>query len=206
MERSPALLDRRELSLAVLVILAGIFVFGWTIFSGISGIDEELVQVIAPGNADLYLEEAGDYTIFYENMTFFENELYSTGRTFPSGLEIEVVDLSSGEKADLRPPTGSSTYTIGGRSGRSIATFKVDHPGIYRMTTRYSPGREGPEVVLAVGHEFMMRIFSAMLISFTAFFGSIVLAAVILISARRKREEAEKRHREEERMIRGQGP
>ena len=195
--------NRRDLVLPLLIVTAGLLIFGWTIFSSISGIGEELIQVIAPGTMDLDLEEAGDYTIFYENVSFFENRLYSTGETFPSGLEINIVDLSSGERVDLQPPMGSSTYSIGGRSGRSIATFKVDHPGTYRMTTQYSPGSEGPEVVLAVGHEFMMKIISAILISFAAFFGSIVVAALVFVSSRSKKEKEEKKLWEEERMMRG---
>lgn len=203
MARSSASSNRREFGLAVLIVIAGLAIFGGTIFSGISGIGDMLVLTTAPGTTDLDLQEVGDYTIFYESVGIIDGRFRSTGETFPSGLAIEVVDISSGEKVDLRSPAGSSTYTIGGRSGRSVMAFSIDHPGVYRMTTLYSPGRKGPEVVLAIGHDFMEKMISMMIISFVAFFGSIIIAAAILISTQRKKQREEERLREEERMLRG---
>jgi len=195
--------DRRELVPALSIVIAGFLIFAWTIFSGISGIGGDLIQATAPGTVDLDLQDVGEYTIFYENVSFVDGRFYSTGDAIPSGLEMEVVDLSSGEKADLHPSVGGSTYTIGGRSGRSIAAFAIDHPGVYRMTSRYSPGSEGPEVALAVGHDFVGKMISMMLVSSAAFFGSIIIAAIILVSIQRKRGREEERLREEARMIRG---
>ena len=157
----------------------------------------------APGTKDLDLSEVGEYTIFYENQTVLGGRLYSTGNAVPAGLEIEVVDLSSGEKVDLSPPKGSSSYSFGGRSGRSIAAFAIDHPGVYRMTAWYSRRGEGPEVVMAVGHGFFEKVVSAVLISSAVLFGSIIIAAIILISAARRRQREEERLREEGRLIRG---
>jgi len=200
---SSASSDRHMFGLAVLIVIAGVAIFGWTIFSSISGIGDELDQMTAPGTADLDLQEVGDYTIFYENPSIIDDRFRSTGEMFPSGLEIEVVDISSGEKVDLRSPAGSSTYTIGGRSGRSVMAFGIDHPGVYRMVTRYPPGREGAEVVLAVGHGFMGKMISMMMVSFVVLFGSIIIAAAIVISTQRKKQREEERLREEERMLRG---
>jgi hypothetical protein len=200
---SSASSDRRAFGLAVLIVIAGLAIFAWTIFSGISEIGDELVQMTAPGTADLDLQEVGDYTIFYESAGIIDDRIYSTGETFPSGLEIEVEDLSSGEKVDLSSPKGSSTYTIGGRSGRSVMAFSIDHPGVYRMTTRYSPGREGPKVVLAVGHGFVGKIILLVMVSLAALFGSIIVAAAIVITTQRKRAREEERLREENRLIRG---
>ncbi|HII06338.1 MAG TPA: hypothetical protein HA349_03175 [Methanotrichaceae archaeon] len=203
MVRSSASSDRRMFGLAVLIVITGLSIFGWTIFSGLSGIGDELVLMTVPGTTDLELQEVGDYTIFYESVSVIDERFRSTGETFPSGLAIEIVDISSGEKVDLRSPTSSSTYTIGSRSGRSVMAFSIDHPGVYRMTTLYSPGRKGPEVVLAVGHDFMGKMISMMIVSFVAFFGSIIIAAAILISTQRKKQREEERLREEERMLRG---
>lgn len=191
------------MGLAALIVIAGFLIFGWTIFSAISGIGDDFIQMTAPGTKDLELQVVGEYTIFYENLSVVGGRLYSTGDAVPSGLEIEVVDLSSGEKVDLRSPKGSSSYSFGGRSGRSIAAFAIDHPGVYRMTAWYSPGREGPEVVLAIGHGFFEKAISAVLVSIAALFGSIIIAAAIVISTQRKRNREEDRLREEERLIRG---
>jgi len=197
--------DRRDLALAALVVITGLFIFGWMAYSALSDIGGDLVQMAAPGTAELDLEKAGEYTIFYEDVSVVEGRFYSTGETVPPGLVIELLDLSTGEKLDLSPPFGSSTYTFAGRSGRSIAAFEVDHPGIYRMTASYPPGREGPQVVLAVGTGLFGGIISKIVVAIAALFGSIVAGAAILISGERKREREEERLREEDRILRRKG-
>jgi len=135
---------RRDLGLAALIVIAGFLIFEWSVFSGISEIGDHFIQMTAPGTKDLDLSEVGEYTIFYENLSVVGGRLYSTGDAVPEGLEIEVVDLSSGENVDLSSPKGSFSYSFGGRSGRSIAAFAIDHPGSYRMTAWYSRRGEGP--------------------------------------------------------------
>ncbi|MGB3943391.1 MAG: hypothetical protein WBK88_01195 [Methanothrix sp.] len=197
--------DRRDLALAALVVVTGLLIFGWMAYSALSGIGGDLVQMAAPGTAELDLEKAGEYTIFREDVSVVEGRFYSTGETVPPGLVIELFDLSYGEMVDLSPPFGSSTYTFAGRSGRSIAAFEIDHPGVYRMTASYPPGREGPEVVLAVGTGLFGGIASKIVFAVAALFGSIVAGAAILIRGERKREEEEERLREEDRIIRRKG-
>lgn len=191
--------------LAALIVVAGFLIFGWTVFSAISGIGDDFVQMTAPGTKDFDLPEVGEYTIFYENLSVVGGRLYSAGDAVPAGLEIEVTDISSGEKVDLSSPEGSYSYSYSfdGRSGRSIAAFSIDHPGVYRVTAWYSQRIEGPEVVLAVGHGLFGRVLSAVLISAAALFGSVIIAAVILISIARRRMKEEERLREEKRLIRG---
>lgn len=195
--------DRRDLALAALVVITGLLIFGWMAYSALSDMGGDLVQMAAPGTAELDLDKVGEYTIFYEDVSVVEGRFYSTGETVPPGLVIELLDLSTGEKLELSPPFGSSTYTFAGRSGRSIAAFEIDHPGVYRMTASYPPGREGPQVVLAVGTGLFGGIISKIVVAIAALFGSIVIGAAILISGERKREREEERLREEERMIRG---
>ena len=194
---------RRDLVLAALIVVAGFLIFGWTVFSAISGIGDDFTQMTAPGTKDFDLSEIGEYTIFYENLSVADGRLYSTGDAVPSGLEIEVMDISSGEKVDLSSPKGSTSYSFGSRSGRSIAAFVIDHPGTYRVTAWYSQKTVGPEVVLAVGHGFFGRVLSAVLVSSAALFGSVIIAAIVLISAARRRQKDEERLREEDRMLRG---
>jgi hypothetical protein len=165
------------LVLAALIVVAGFLIFGWTVFSAISGIGGDFFQMTAPGTKDFDLSEVGEYTIFYENLSVVGGRLYSTECAVPSGLEIEVTELSSGEKVDLSLPKGSTSYSFGGRSGRSIAAFAIDHPGVYRVAAWYSQGREGPEVVLAVGHGFFEKVISAVLVSSAVLFGSVIIAS-----------------------------
>jgi hypothetical protein len=197
--------DRRDLALAALVVITGLLIFGWMAYSALSDMGGDLVQMAAPGTAELDLDKVGEYTIFYEDVSVVEGRFYSTGETVPPGLVIELLDLSTGEKLELSPPFGSSTYTFAGRSGRSIAAFEIDHPGVYRMTASYPPGREGPQVVLAVGTGLFGGIISKIVVAIAALFGSIVIGAAILISGERKREREEERLREEDRILRKKG-
>jgi len=202
---SPPSFNRRDLALAALVVVTGLLIFGWMAYSALSDIGGDLVQMAAPGTAELYMKKAGEYTIFREDVSVVEGRFYSTGETVPPGLVIELFDLSSSEKVELSPPFASSTYSFAGRSGRSIAAFEIDHPGIYRMTASYPPGREGPQVVLAVGTGLFGGIASKIVVAIAALFGSIAAGAAILIWGERKREKEEERLREEDRILRRKG-
>lgn len=202
MAESSPLIDRRNLGLAALVVLAGLFIFGWTIFSAISEIGDGLTRIEAPGTSELNLQEVGDYTIYYENRSFLDGRFYSAGEGVPPGLVIEVVDLSTGEGVDLRPPAGEVTYDFAGRSGRSIATFEVQRPGTFRIDSVYPAGSEGPKAILAIGTDFFRGALYKIGLGLAALFGSIAAGAAILISASRRREREEERLREENRLIR----
>lgn len=188
--------------LAVLVLMAGLAFFAWSLFSGITGIAGGLAHFEAPGTADLNLQESGSYTIFYESDSYINGSFRSTGENIPS-LLIEIIELSTGTKVVTHPPTGSFTYNIGGRSGRAILAFLVNRPGTYRISASYPQGSKEPRIVLAAGHGFMEDIFSTVLTSMAAFFGSIVIAAATVIVIYKKRQRALERKREEERLIRG---
>jgi len=202
---SPPSFDRRDLVLAALVVITGLLIFGWMAYSALSDMGGDLVQMAAPGTAELDLDKVGEYTIFREDVSVVEGRFYSTGEAVPPGLVIELFDLSTGEEVDLSPPFASSTYSFAGRSGRSIAAFEIDHPGIYRMTASYPPGTEGPEVVLAIGSGFFGGIASKIVVAIAALFGSVAAGAAILIWGERKKEREEERLREEDRILRRKG-
>ena len=75
--------------LSILIIIVGFIAFAGFIFTSVSDMGESLMQVVVPGSADLDLEEPGEYTIFYENQTYFNGKFYSTGEQI-SGLQIQV--------------------------------------------------------------------------------------------------------------------
>jgi hypothetical protein len=50
--------------LAVLVIIIGFVAFAGYLFSGIMSMESGLVQMTAPGNAELDLKDPGEYTIW----------------------------------------------------------------------------------------------------------------------------------------------
>jgi hypothetical protein len=65
MNRSNVAPGVRYYGLAVLIIVLGFAAFALSIYSGITGAESGLLQMAAPGSADLLLTEPGEYIIFY---------------------------------------------------------------------------------------------------------------------------------------------
>ena len=167
--------------LAVLVLAIGFSIFAWSLFSGINGLTGGLVQIVAPGTSDVNLKEAGEYTIFYENQSYVDGRFFYTGDNIP-GLQIKVIEKSTGNKLSTYSSPGSLTYSMGSRFGRAILAFRVSRPGIYQLSAYYPSDHEGHQVVLAVGHGFIEGILSTVTISLAAFFGSLIIAAALAIT------------------------
>jgi len=187
--------------LAVLVIIIGFAAFGLSIYTVTSDAEGGLLQMTAPGSADLSLAESGEYIIFYENNSYLDGKFYSTGEQI-SGLGVQVNEKATGLNLATYPANTSFTYSLGSRSGRSIMVFTAPRAGIYQLNASYS-GRAGPVVVLAVGKGIMEGILSSIMISLLALFGSIAIAAAITFVTYRRRKKAFQRQDEEELLIRG---
>jgi hypothetical protein len=188
--------------LAALIAVAGIALSISSLISDFGSLGSDLQQVVVPGSSDLSLSKIGEYTIFYENQTVINGRVYFTDEDIP-GLQIEVKNKTTGQEVITYSPEGSTSYSLGSRSGRSVLAFDVDPPGIYELSAKYPQGVEGPEVVLAVGHGLFGSVFSAIMYPLVISFGSIAAAAIIVIVVYIKRQEAAKRAEEEERRIRG---
>jgi len=187
--------------LAILIIVVGFSIFAWVLYSSFSDMDSRLSQLVVPGSSDLDLKESGEYTIFYENQTYINGKLYSTGAQIP-GLQIRISEKATASELSTYPTPGGFTYSFGGRTGRSIMAFQVERPGIYQINATY-PSGEGPKVVLAVGRGFAEGIFSSVVIALAALFGSIAMAAVVVFVTYTKRKKALDQQREEERLMKG---
>lgn len=187
--------------LAVLIIFSGFAAFAMFIYSGITDAESSLLQMTAPGGADLFLSVPGEYIIFYENNSYFNGRFYSTGEPI-SGLEVSVREKATGLDLTTYSPKSDFTYSLGGRSGRSIMSFSIERAGIYQINASYSE-RDGPEAVLAIGKGMIEGLFSSILISLAALFGSIAIAGVITVVTYSRRKKAFLKLKEEERQMRG---
>jgi hypothetical protein len=186
--------------LAVLIIIVGFVAFAGYLFSGVSSTGSGMMQMTAPGNAEMDLKEPGEYTIYYESQSYFNGSVYNTAGRIP-GLQFSVSEKASGQTIATRTATGT-TYSMGSRFGQSITAFTVERPGIYWINTTY-PKEPGPEVVLAVGKGFVEGIFYLVIVALVILFGSIVIAAVITIVTYTRRRKAILSLKEEEKLIRG---
>jgi hypothetical protein len=178
--------------LAALVFVGGWVLFGIFLWKNLSGIADQLQQVVVPGKASLNLPSPGKYTIYYEYESVVGSKVYSSGQTL-SGLEVTLVSAATGDEVALSRTDVDSTYSMGGRSGKAVFDFTIDRPGAYEFAAHYPEGEEGPEVVLAVGQGFTGRILVTVFGALGIVFGSMALAVAIAVITVVKRHNAAKR-------------
>lgn len=139
---------RWRYGLAIALMLVGTFAF-LLAFEVLKTTTEDMVQVIVPGESTITVEEPGDFTIFYESQSTVDGRVFSTGDL--PGINIEIRSNATGEPVSIKKPSATTSYSLGGRSGQSIAAFSVQETGDYTLAAAYPEGAEGTERVLAVG-------------------------------------------------------
>jgi hypothetical protein len=178
-------------ALAALVFVTGCILFGLFLGSKLRGLSSSLRQIVVPGVTEITLTEPGNYMIFYERRSIVDGHVYATGEHL-SGLECQLVSRATGSGVALSAPGMSTSYSIGGRAGRSIFEFYIDRPGVYILSARYTGGLTQPQVVLAVGHEFGKRVLAITVGSVIVMFALIGIALAIVIATAIKRDKAKK--------------
>ncbi len=167
--------------MAGLVGVVGLVAFVVLLIESILGIGDELEQMLAPGRAEFVFAEPGTYTVFHEHESAFEGRYYSSPGIV-SGLTVKVSPNAGGTAVEVRPSGVNSNYALEGREGNSIFEFEIVEPGPYRVTAAYADGRRSPEVVLAIGHDFMGKllttIFGGLAIMIVGLGGAGVIAVV----------------------------
>jgi len=178
--------------IAGVIFVGGWVAFGVFLFMNLSGMGSKLQQVVVPGKTDIALRDAGDYTIFYEYQSVVDNRVYSTAHEL-SGLGVTLTSKATGSLLSLVPNTSNSTYELGGRAGTSVFEFNIIEPGAYELSASYPKGQVGPEVVLAVGHDFTVGLLTTIFGSLAIAFGSNAISIALTIYTVIKRNKAIKR-------------
>ncbi|NYT02392.1 MAG: hypothetical protein GKC10_06530 [Methanosarcinales archaeon] len=191
--------------LALAVLLAGPLLFAVLLFSGIQDLTSGLVQVQAPGSANLSLSEAGLYTIFYEQQGVADGRDRQEEEEIPD-LEIMLTSSSTGLQIPVYPASGTTSYSLGGRFGRSMMEFMIYQPGDYLLQSSRRDGQSGPRVILAVGQGMGGDIMRLVLEGLLLFVGSAVLAIVIIVKAHGDRRKRLLELAEEDRLLRRRSP
>lgn len=157
--------------LAVLPAICGIVIMVVIMATKLPALDDGLEQIVVPGARDLMLKP-GDHTVFLEFRSVVDGRVYVVQDV--GGLAVKV-QAADGSPVATRTPSGSSTYTFGGRQGQSIQKFRIDRAGTYRVSADYDSGA-GPQTVIAVGQGFMTGMFAVVLSAVGAFFGGIFVS------------------------------
>lgn len=102
-------------------------------------------RVNVPGTGVVTFDDGGDYTMYYEtagglgDYAIYFDVVGVTGDssvtpTLTVNLE-PAPDNSTAQKPSLDPYAGSFTYSVGDHNGLAIATFDIDEPGSYALTS-----------------------------------------------------------------------
>jgi hypothetical protein len=173
-------------------LLIGVGFFAYTLVHDIVHLTDSLVQVVAPGHADLFLKPETTYTVFVERQSIVNGRIYSNEQSI-SGLVCVVSPASGGKPIPLRQPSMSTSYDVNGRSGKSILQFRTMQGGSYQFSCEYANSSGGSEVVLAVGAGVGEKIISTIVKSLAALFGGIGLASIVFLAVFFARESAKRK-------------
>jgi hypothetical protein len=148
------------------------------LFSGFRSFSRQVEgfqRVPIPGQAELNLARGG-YTIYFEGLGATDEQM-----TVPS-LSVSVAPVGGGEEVPVYPYSGASSYSVGGRSGRAVGTFRIDAPG--RFLIRTQGDSEGVQARAAVGSSLAPVIGRAIGRTIPAallFVGGAALALVVAV-------------------------
>ena len=166
--------------------LVGAALHGW---SRKDTVDAGMIRVVVPGSTVITLDKPGDYTIYHEQQSYVDGELYASDSI--AGLRVALVG-EGGAAVKLRVPVSSSSYSIGSRKGSSIFIFTISQPGRYRLTTTLAGDRSEPKAVLAIDQGMMGRLFALIGATLAIVFGGIAVAGIIVIVTLLQRSRAAK--------------
>ena len=166
--------------LAPIPLILGLALAGWLVWSGIAALQGALTRFVVPGTSVLTLDKPGTYTIFHEADSVVDGKLYSAPNI--AGLDISVTAEANGQAIAVVVPGFSSTYAIGGHSGKSVLAFTIATPGRYRLSAQYVSGNGGPQTVLAVGRGFVGRLIGTIFSAIAAVFAGFLAALVLVLT------------------------
>jgi len=154
----------------IVAAIAGAIGWGVLSFVAIGDTVEDFHRAPAPGAASVPLE-ARKYVVYVEGP--------GVGRDFVPPVEVHVVDRRAGRALALADYSASLTYSIGGHSGRAVATVTPPRAGSYELRAAATADpASGFEV--ALGDSIAGRIVRALLGAFAI--GGVLLAAGIALA------------------------
>jgi hypothetical protein len=187
--------SRRYYALAILIpvlgcLIAMALVYRW--FPGLPGALEarmnldNLTQVVIPGSKDITFADSGAYAVYYEYRSVVDGIVYASSET-PPALACTLISKATGAEVAVVPDYAkTNTYSTKDRErvGVLIRSITIDEPGTYTFSCRHVDGASQPEMVLAVGPNFVWEFFGiAARIVLTAAAGLAVLVGSGAVAA-----------------------
>jgi hypothetical protein len=122
---------------------------------------ENLTQVTVPGSQDITFDKSGAYAVYYEYRSVVDGVVYTSSET-PPALACGLTSKATGADVGVTPDyVKTNTYSTKGRErvGVLIQSITIHEPGTYTFSCRYADGRSQPQIMLAVGPNFMWEFF-----------------------------------------------
>jgi hypothetical protein len=151
---------------------------------------DELTQVVVPGSKVITFEKSGAYAVYYEYRSVADGVVYASSRT-PPAMVCTLRSRTTGDTVGVVPdyvPTNTYSTKDRERVGVLIRSITIDQPGAYTFSCRYADGRLQPELVLAIGPNFVWEFFgiaAETLVTAAAglavLLGSGVLALIVVV-------------------------
>jgi hypothetical protein len=186
-------------------LIAMALVYQW--FPGLPGTFESrinldnLTQVVVPGSEEIRFEKSGAYAVYYEYRSVVNGAAYASGKT-PPALICTLTSRTSGDVVGVVPdyvPTNTYSTKDRERVGVLIRSITIDEPGTYTFSCRHVDGSSKPEIVLAVGPNFVwefLGIAARTLVTAAAglavLLGSGAVAAFVALAVALKRRQSQR--------------
>ena len=162
---------------------------------------ENLTQVVVPGSQDITFAKSGAYAVYYEYRSVVDGVVYASSET-PPALACALTSKATGDQVGVVPDyVKTNTYSTKDRErvGVLIRSITIDEPGTYTFSCRYADSMSQPEIVLAVGPNFVWEFFGiaartviTVAAGLAVLFSSGLVAAVVVIVIAVKRRQSKR--------------
>jgi hypothetical protein len=179
-------------------------VYQW--FPGLPGTFEakmnldDLTQVVVPGSEVITFERSGAYAVYYEYRSVVDGAVYASSEK-PPALACSLTSRATGADVAVVPdyvPTNTYSTKDRERVGVLIRSLTIPKPGTYNLACQYLDGNSEPEIVLAVGPNFVWEFFGiaartvlTAVAGVAVLLGSGAVAAVVALAIALKRRQSQ---------------
>ncbi|MDQ4069767.1 MAG: hypothetical protein M3203_09920 [Actinomycetota bacterium] len=173
------------LALVGLVVGVGGLVRG---FTQLSDTVDRFPRMDVPGSARFDFAAPGDFTLYYESAGAADGVVTVS---LPP-VQVALTAEQGGQVVSLEEYEGSFDYSVGGRDGTALATFRIDTPGTYVLTADapVPPGAARLAIGKGLGGALAQTVVPGLFLA-----GALIAAAVVAIATAVRRRRAANRHR-----------
>jgi len=162
--------------LGFIILCFGVFICAAIIISALSGYWS--LRIIMPGEVNIVLPKAGEYTVSYEYKSKIGNKKYNTPQNIPS-LEYTLCSKTTGKRIDLITEKWPIKYTEWwgwGCAGMPILKFTIEQPDTYFFLGEYNRESVKEKVVIRIEYGLMEISNKIMIALFIA-----VISAMLMV-------------------------